>query len=87
MSCLGNFIPPLGHSTIALVIASSSVGAQERWSWRMYLKSFGSLPASRQPSSHFWRIISSFDSGAPTVIRPSAYWPVFLAVTGPAVAM
>ncbi len=53
----------------------------------MYLKAAGSLPASRQPSSHFSRIISSLLSGAPTVIRPSAYMPVFFAVTGPAVAM
>ena len=47
----------------------------------------GSLPASMQPSRHFSKIISIFDSGAPTVMSPSAYMPVFLAVTGPAVAM
>ena len=47
----------------------------------------GSEPTSRQPSLHFSKIISIFSSGAPTVISPSAYMPVFLAVTGPAVAM
>ena len=46
----------------------------------------GSLPTSRQPSRHFSKIISTFSSGAPTVIRPFAMAPVFLAVIGPAVA-
>ena len=32
------------------------------------------------------RIMSSFPSGAPTVMIPSAAWPVCLAVIGPAVA-
>ena len=31
-SCLANFMPPLGHSVIALASASSSVGAQDRCS-------------------------------------------------------
>ncbi len=53
----------------------------------MYLNFVGSLPASRQPSRHFSKIISILPSGAPTVISPSAYCPVFLAVIGPAVAM
>ena len=53
----------------------------------MNLNFAGSLPASRQPSRHFSKIISIFSSGAPTVIRPFASAPVFLAVIGPAVAM
>ena len=53
----------------------------------MNWKLVGSLPASRQPSRHFSKIISILPSGAPTVISPSARAPVFLAVIGPAVAM
>ena len=44
------------------------------------------LPASAQPSSHFSQSILIFSSAAPTVIIPSANFPVFLALTGPAVA-
>ena len=44
MSCLGNFMPPFGHSTIAFWSASSSVGAQDRCSWPMNRNVSGSLP-------------------------------------------
>ena len=86
MSCLGKAIPPFGHSRSALSIATSGSGAQERWIWRIFGLPAGSLPASRAPSSNFSHSIPIFSSAAPTVIIPSANLPVFLALTGPAVA-
>ena len=83
MSCLGNFMPPFGHSTIAFRNASSCVSAHERWSCRMNLNLAGSLPASMQPSRHFSKIISIFSSGAPTVMSPSANMPGLLGGDGP----
>jgi len=47
----------------------------------------GSLPASRAPASKRWKRPSIFSSGAPTVMRPSAWTPARRAVTGPPVAM
>ena len=86
MSALGNFMPPLGHSVIALASASSSVGAQDRCSCSTLGIVSGSLPASRAPSANLANRPPIFSSGAPTVMMPSANLPVRLALTGPAVA-
>ena len=87
MSCLGKkAIPPLGHSAIALSMASCSVGAHEMWIWSIFGAAAGSLPTSRAPSSNLPQIMPIFSSAAPTVMIPSANLPVFLALTGPAVA-
>ena len=86
MSCLGNGIPPFGHSRIALSMASWSVRAQETWIWSSFGIAVGSLPASRAPSSNFSQSIPIFSSAAPTVIIPSANLPVRFALSGPAVA-
>ena len=86
MSALGNFIPPLGHCSMAFASASSSVGAQDRCSWSTLGMASGSLPASRAPAANFSNSPPIFSSGAPTVIRPSACLPARLAVTGPPVA-
>ena len=87
MSCLGNFIPPFGHSVTALRSASSSVGAQDRCScriltWPLVSRSASFAPASNRPSSDV-----IFSAGAPGVMMPSARRPAFFAVSGPAVAM
>ena len=86
MSCLGNDIPPFGHSTIAFWTASSSVRAHDTWIWSILGDREGSLPASRAPSSYLPQSIPIFSSAAPTVMIPSANLPAFLALTGPAVA-
>ncbi len=86
MSCLGKGIPPFGHSRTALLVASSSVGAQLTWTWSSFGIPAGSLPASRAPSSNLPQSIPIFSSAAPTVIIPSANRPVFFALSGPAVA-
>ncbi len=52
MSCLGNFMPPFGHSVTALASASSSVGAQDRCSCRILTCEPGSRPASLAPASN-----------------------------------
>src|SRR5260370_36402922 len=80
ISALGNFIPPFGHSVIALRIASSSVGAHERWSWRILDIVDGSFPASLHPFSKRSKTPPIFSSGAPTVMSPSQKRPVFSAV-------
>ena len=56
------------------------------WIWRSIGAAVGSLPTSRAPSANFSRIMPIFSSAAPTVMIPSANLPVFLALTGPAVA-
>src|SRR5687767_4847103 len=63
MSCFGKGMPPLGHSTMALRCASSSVGAHETCS----CSSFGTvgLSASRQPSSQAIHRSLTFSSAAP----------------------
>ena len=86
MSCFGNGIPPFGHSRTAFSTASSSVGAQETWIWSSFGDVVTSLPASLAPSSNLSQSIPIFSSAAPTVMIPSANLPVFLALTGPAVA-
>ena len=86
MSCFGNFIPPFGHSRNAFASASSSVGAQERCSCRIFGMVSGFFPAARAPSANFSKTVWIFSSAAPTVIIPSQSSPVFFAVIGPAVA-
>ena len=86
MSCLGNFIPPLGHSVIAFVMACSSVGAQDMCNCSTFGISSGFLPASRAPSSNLAKTFWIFSALAPTVMMPSQNLPVFFAVIGPAVA-
>ena len=56
------------------------------WIWSIFGAPDGSLPASRAPSSNLPQIMPIFSSAAPTVMIPSANLPVFLALTGPAVA-
>ena len=72
--------------SIAFASASSSVGGPGQVQLQDLRHRVGSLPASRAPSANFSNSPPIFSSGAPTVMRPSAYLPVFLAVTGPAVA-
>ena len=76
-------MPPFGHSVIAFASASSSVGAQERCSCRIFGIVSGSLPASRAPSAKRSNRPPIFSSGAPTVMMPSANLPVFFALIGP----
>ena len=66
--------------------ASSCVGAQQTWTCSCVGMAAGSLPASRAPSRNLSHSMSIFSSAAPTVMIPSAYLPVRLAFTGPAVA-
>ena len=87
MSCFGKGHPAVGPLVDRVPsTASSSVGAQETWIWSIFGVPSGSLPASRAPSSNLSQSIPIFSSAAPTVIIPSANLPVFLALTGPAVA-
>ena len=79
-------MPPLGHWDMALSSASSSVGAQERWSCSSFAIASGSLPAERAPSSNFASTEATFSVVAPGVMMPSQRAPVFFAVIGPAVA-
>ena len=71
---------------MALVMACSSDGAQDRCNCSTLGISAGSLPTSRAPASNRSNRPLIFSSGAPTVIRPSTVRPARRAVIGPAVA-
>ena len=86
MSCLANFMPPLGHCVSAFSIAASSVGAHDRCSWSSFGIVDGSLPSDVAPSSNFASTPATFSVVAPGVMMPSQRAPVFFAVIGPAVA-